>query len=475
MRALLATWCLLLLCVSPGLACTGDCNGNGSVTIDELVFAVQIALGEAPLEACATLDRDGNGQVSVDELVAAVDAALTGCTPLTPLPTAPPTATFAPCAGITPRPGVGATTVLVTQGLEHPVHIAAPHLDLHRIFVVEQPGRIRIVKEGALLSDPFLAIQDRVSSASQELGLLSVAFHPDFANNGRFFVDYTNADGNTVVARYQVGSDADHADAASERILLTIQQPFDNHKGGQLAFGPDGDLYIGMGDGGSEGDPLNNGQNDDTLLGKLLRLDVDVEAPPYHAVPADNPHPERGDPLGLIWAKGLRNPWRFSFDRLSGDLYLGDVGQDHLEEIDVQPADSHGGENYGWRIFEADACYDPSPAPSCPSLPNGFTFPVLEYTHDSGACAVTGGFVYRGCALPDLRGQYFFSDYCTPFLKTFQLLDGVAADQQDRTAALAPGGGHTIDSVVSFGEDARGELYIADYDGEIYEIVPASE
>jgi glucose/arabinose dehydrogenase len=372
------------------------------------------------------------------------------------------------------EPGVAAATVLVTAALEHPVHITAPHLDQHRIFVVEQAGRIRIVKDGALLADPFLAIESRVSSSSQERGLLSLAFHPDFASNGRFFVDYTDTAGNTVVARYQVGRDADHADPASEHILLTIEQPFDNHNGGQLAFGPEGDLYVGMGDGGSEGDPLNTGQRDDTLLGKLLRIDVDVEDPPYHAVPADNPHAERGDPLGLVWAKGLRNPWRFSFDRLTGDLYIADVGQDRLEEIDVQPAASHGGENYGWRLFEADACYDPSPAATCPNPPDGFTFPVSQYTHAVG-CSVTGGFVYRGCALPDLRGQYFFSDYCTAFLKTFTLVGGVATNQQDRTTALAPGGGHTIDSVVSFGEDARGELYIADYDGEIYEIVPASE
>ena len=510
MRSFLAALLVLALC-APADACDGDCNGDGAVAIEELILGVQIALGGGGIERCAAVDHDGDGQVSVSELVAAVDVALDGC-PAGPTPTATPDPGLAdcgdgvvngteecddgnrssgdgcsaacaleaggnPCAGIAAFPGVPARAMLITDALEHPLHITAPRLDPRRLFIVEQAGRIRIVKDGRLLGDPFLAIEDRVSCCD-ERGLLSVAFHPDFETNGRFFVDYTNTSGDTVIARYQVGADPDHADRDSERILRTIDQPFANHNGGQLAFAPDGTLFVGMGDGGSGGDPFNNAQNDASLLGKLLRLDVNVEAVTgteagrYYRVPPDNPHAERGDPLGLVWAKGLRNPWRFSFDRATDDLYIGDVGQDRYEEIDVQPATSHGGENYGWHVFESNACYDPQPATRCPDPPDGFTFPVLEYTHANG-CSVTGGFVYRGCALPDLRGQYFFSDYCEGFLQTFTLLDGVVTGLQDRTAALAPGGGRHIDSVVSFGEDARGELYIADYDGEVYEIVPA--
>jgi len=484
--------------------CDGDCDGNGVVSIDDLVLGVQIVLGEADLARCAALDRDEDGAVSITDLLTAVIVALDGCT-AAPTPTPDPGLMNCgdgvvngseecddgnrvsgdgcsgacalepggdPCAGIAAFPGVAATTMLLTDAVELPVHVNAPRLDTHRVFIVEQRGRIRIVKDGVLLDDPFLAITERVSCCG-ERGLLSVAFHPDFERNGRFFVDYTDVGGNTVIARYQVGGDPDHADPDSEQILLTIEQPFANHNGGQLAFAPDGTMYVGMGDGGSGGDPFENGQSDNTLLGKLLRLDVNVEAPPYYRVPTDNPHPERGDRLGLIWAKGLRNPWRFSFDRATNDLYIGDVGQGNVEEIDVQPAASRGGENYGWDVFEGSACYEPAPLfASCPDPPTGFTMPVLDYSHRRG-CSVTGGFVYRGCALPDLHGQYFFSDYCTGFLETFALVDGAVTDEQDRTTALAPGGGRQINSVVSFGEDARGELYIADYDGEVYKVVPA--
>jgi glucose/arabinose dehydrogenase len=367
---------------------------------------------------------------------------------------------------------VAATSVLITGALEMPVDITAPRLDPRRLFVIEQRGRIRIIKDGALIEDAFLDIDDRVSCCG-ERGLLGLDFHPDFETNGRFFVDYTNNNGDTVVARYRVGADPDRADRDSEIPLFTIAQPFSNHNGGQVAFGPDGYLYVGMGDGGGGGDPRENAQNDDTLLGKLLRVDVDVEERPYYRVPPDNPHPERGDRLGLIWSKGWRNPWRFSFDRVTNDLYIADVGQGDIEEIDVQPAGSRGGENYGWDIFEGSACFEPDPFPTCPDPPDGLVFPVLEYPHSAGRCSVTGGFVYRGCALPDLAGHYFFADYCTRFLQSFMLVDGVITGVQDRADALAPGGDLSIDNVSSFGEDARGELFIADYDGEIYQVVPA--
>jgi len=493
----------LSLLAAPASACDGDCDGSGTVLVDEVLIGVRIALGQADLERCAAADRDGDGAVSITDLLAAVAAALDGCA-VRPTPTPDPgladcgdgtvngseecddgnrisrdgcSADCAletggdPCAGMPAFPGAAARTVLVTDAVDLPVHVAAPRLDPRRVYVLEQRGRIRVVRDGALLDEPFLTITDRVSCCG-ERGLLGIAFHPDFERNGRFFVDYTNVDGDTVIARYRLAGDADHADRDSEQILLTIAQPFPNHNGGQLAFGPDGALYVGMGDGGSGGDPFDNAQNDDTLLGKLLRLDVNVEDPPYYRVPPDNPHPERGAPLGLIWAKGLRNPWRFSFDRATNDLYIADVGQGNIEEIDVQPAASRGGENYGWDVFEGHVCFEPAPLfASCPDPPTGFVMPVLDYTHSRG-CSVTGGFVYRGCALPDLHGQYFFSDYCTAFLETFALVDGVVTDVQDRTAALAPGDGHHINSVVSFGEDARGELYIADYDGELYKIVP---
>ena len=445
----------LLLNAAPALACSGDCDADGVVGINELIEGVQLALDGGGVERCTAADVNGDGVVSVADLIGAVTAALQGCPDL--------------CAGVVAQPGAGPRAVFVAGGFDRPVHVAAPPGDVHRLFIVEQPGVIRIIKDGETLPDPFLDIPGRVSCCG-ERGLLSVAFHPDFASNGRFFVNYTDNGGDTVVARYLVGADPDRADPDSEHILLTVDQPFPNHNGGQLAFGPDGYLYVGMGDGGSGGDPREVAQDDASLLGKLLRLDVDSAAPDY-AVPPTNPRAGRGKPLGLIWAKGLRNPWRFSFDRLTGELYIGDVGQDRFEEIDVQPAASAGGENYGWDIFEGNACFEPDPFPNCPAQSGEFTPPVLDYG-DPG-CSVTGGFVYRGCALPDLHGEYFFADYCDSSVRSFRLVGGVATDVQDRSAALAPGGGRSIGAVVSFGEDARGEIYLADYDGEIFRIAPA--
>jgi cysteine-rich repeat protein len=377
--------------------------------------------------------------------------------------------TAALCAGVPAVPGTALDAVRVASGLNSPVHVTAPRLDPHRLFVVEQPGRIRIIKNGTLLPAAFLAIEGKVGCCGEH-GLLSIAFHPDYESNGRFFVNYTDNAGNTVIARYQVSGDPDVADAASEQILLTIAQPFANHNGGLATFGPDGYLYVGMGDGGSGDDPFGNGQSDATLLGKMLRIDVDVETPPYHAVPPSNPNAGVGDPLGLIWAKGLRNPWRYSFDRTTGDLYVGDVGQNQWEEVDLQPAASVGGENYGWDVVEARHCHEPPVG--CSTA--GMTMPVLEYSHAQG-CSITGGFVYRGCRMPDLHGTYFYSDFCSSFVRTFRgVSGGDAQNLTDRTADAAPGGGLTIDNVTSFGEDARGELYVTDYDGEVYELVPGS-
>lgn len=376
------------------------------------------------------------------------------------------------CAGVASTFGDDVATELVTDQLDTPTFAGAPPLDPHRLFVTEQEGVIRIVADGTLLAEPFLDIRDDVLCCG-ERGLLSVAFHPDYATNRRFFVYYNDDDGQVVIARYEASAgDPDRADPASGRVLLRIPHPtFGNHNGGQLAFGPDGYLYAGIGDGGGGGDPGENAQDLTALLGKVLRIDVDVEDRPFRTVPLDNPYRGSGAKLGLIWASGVRNPWRFGFDRATGDLYLADVGQGDIEEIDVQPASSTGGENYGWDVFEGSTCFEPTPpANTCPA-PTGFVFPVLEYDHGAG-CSVTGGYVYRGCALPDLHGTYFYSDFCSSFVRTFRgVSGGVAQDEQDRSSELEPSGARTLDNVVSFGEDARGELYVVDRDGELYRIV----
>jgi len=279
-------------------------------------------------------------------------------------------------------------------------------------------------------------------------------------------VNYTRApDGATVVARYHADPTADAADPSSEHVLFTVAQPFANHNGGLDLIGPDGALWVGMGDGGGAGDPGNRAQDDGTLLGKRLRVDLASETP-------------------TVFAKGLRNPWRFSFDRATGDLYIADVGQGDYEEVDVQTAPLASGRNYGWHIMEGDHCFDPQTG--CDQT--GLTLPVLEYCHDDTVandcgdhprgCSITGGFVYRGCALRDLRGRYFYADYCAAFIRSFAgVAGGAAQDVRDHTAELAPDGGRRIDKVSSFGEDARGELYVVDYgtgpaNGEVYRIVP---
>jgi cysteine-rich repeat protein len=432
-----------------------------------------VARDAPPPSSCgdATAMRCGDGVADgVEECDDGGNVAGDGCAPACELESA-----AALCAGVPTAPGAALTTVRVASGLDKPLHVTAPPLDPNRVFITEQSGTVRILENDVLLPDPFLTISDRVGCCG-ERGLLSLAFHPRYEENGRFFVDYTDTDGATVIARFRVSEDPNRADPTSEAVLLTIEQPFGNHNGGQLAFGPDGYLYVGMGDGGGGGDPLEAGQDDTTLLGKMLRLDVDTGAgsPPYHRVPPTNPDAQLGSPLGLVWAKGLRNPWRFSFDRATGDLYIADVGQNAREEVSVQPASSAGGENYGWDVFEGTSCFEPPPpAVTCPD-PDGFTMPVVEYTNPTAGCSVTGGFVYRGCALPDLVGTYFYSDFCSAFIRTFRgVVGGVAQDERDRTAELAPGGGLAIESVTSFGEDARGELYIADRSGEIFKIVPA--
>ena len=351
----------------------------------------------------------------------------------------------------------------VASGLSSPIGITNAGDGSGRLFVNEQGGRIRVVEaDGTLREADFVDLSDRIL-AGGERGLLGVAFHPDFATNGRVFVHYSRAgDGATVISELTASPDRETASAASERILLTHEQPFANHNGGQIAFGPDGYLYIGLGDGGSQGDPSGNGQSRQTLLAKLLRIDVD--APPaanrQYAIPDDNPYADGGlspgGGLPEIWAYGLRNPWRFSFDRVTGDLYIGDVGGGVLEEIDRQRAGSAGGENYGWNIFEGTQCS--SRCDSITPVP-----PVAEYAHDArGGCSVTGGYVYRGTRQPAMRGTYLFSDYCSGRIWTLPSGDGLVPHQ------LAESGLR----VSSFGEGEDGEVYLVDLaGGGVYQVL----
>ncbi len=322
----------------------------------------------------------------------------------------------------------------VVEGLNDPIGITHARDGSGRLFVVEQVGAIRVIEPGGTLrSDPFVDLTDRVAvgePGSSEIGLLGLAFHPDFATNRRLFVHYSRlADAATVLSELTAASDGESADPASERVMLVVEQPYGNHNGGQVAFGPDGYLYLGLGDGGSRGDPHGNGQNLRTLLGKILRLDVD--APPddgmQYAIPPTNPFAPLGFALreGLpeIWAYGLRNPWRFSFDREWGDLYIGDVGQGDWEEIDRQPGDSTGGENYGWNIMEGRHCF----SAGCDQA--GLVKPIAEYDHNLG-CAVIGGYVYRGARQPDLLGVYVFGDFCAGRIFTLHVDEGTVTPKE---------------------------------------------
>ncbi len=361
-------------------------------------------------------------------------------------------------AGPPPTPGTADVALAtVVEGLDFPVHLSAPSGDA-RLFVVEKSGRIRIVENDALLPEPFLDVSGEVSGGSEQ-GLLSVAFHPDYGSNGRLFVNYTDRAGDTRVVEYRVSSDPGRVDPGTARTLLTVEQPFSNHNGGQIAFGPDGMLYVGMGDGGSGGDPRGNGQDRSTLLGALLRIDVDGGDP--YAVPADNPFVDEADARGEIWAYGLRNPWRFAFDRQTGDLYVADVGQNRLEELNA--VDGAGrGLNYGWNVMEGDECFEPRSG--CDR--SGLTMPVAVYGHGDG-CSVTGGHVYRGEAIPELQGLYFYSDFCSGFVRSFRFAGGAATDPREWPELAPPGG-----SVSSFGEDAAGELYLMTSEGGVFKVVP---
>ena len=353
--------------------------------------------------------------------------------------TLPPTAVMIESAQQFPDPTAYEWKPLV-EGLDRPVDLQSAQDGTGRLFIIEKYGAIRIFKDGQLSPQPFLNIDDRVNDDSNEMGLLGLAFHPNFEQNGYFYVNYTGDGGNTRISRFTANGDV--ADPNSEQVLMVIDQPFPNHNGGAVAFGPDGYLYLGLGDGGAAGDPFKNGQNTETLLGKLLRIDVNNGDP--YSIPVDNPFGNE------VWAYGLRNPWRISFDRATGDLWIGDVGQNQYEEIDYLPAGSPGGANFGWSVMEGLHGYDGEAQP-------GLLLPVVEYSHDIG-CSVTGGYVYRG-SMPEWNGVYLYGDYCSGSVSGLILVDG---QWQSRVLFEA------VATITSFGQDEAGELYFTSDNGSIY-------
>jgi glucose/arabinose dehydrogenase len=403
--------------------------------------------------------------------IAAAAPAATIVASATLMPTAAPTATSTAEASSTvppatataeltaaPSPTVADAVgkpalVSFVSGLESPTDLTHAGDGSGLLYVLEQPGRIRVIQNAALLETPFLDIVDRVGSSANEQGLLGLAFAPDFKTSSRFYVNYTNTEGDTVVAGFVAAADRLTADPASEWQVLTVDQPYGNHNGGQVKFGPDGMLFIGMGDGGSGGDPQNFAQNPQSMLGKMLRVDVSESsaADPYR-VPAGNPAFGDGS-LQELWSIGLRNPWRFSFDRATGDLFIADVGQGEIEEVNWQPA-GRSGDNYGWKLREGTREYSGKRA-------DGFTEPVMEYEHGDDGCSITGGYVYRGTALTSLSGAYIYGDYCSG--RIWMLMrtgDGWNNEQLFDTDYR----------ITSFGEDEAGELYVLDRSGTIYKL-----
>jgi glucose/arabinose dehydrogenase len=384
-------------------------------------------------------------------------------------PTVPPASTPAPTEVFTPTtttsPTPASVTVLpdpagyawvkVQSGLERPVELKTASDSSGRLFILEQAGVIRVMSGDSLKAQPFLDIRDRVGRGGNERGLLGIAFHPDFKTNGKFFVDYTDRNGNTVISRFSVPAGAQSVDPSSEKILLHITQPFANHNGGRIVFGPDGMLWIGMGDGGGQGDPNGNGQSLQTLLGKILRIDVDRGSP--YAIPADNPYASGGGEPE-IWAYGLRNPWGLEFDPLTGNLFIADVGQDAWEEIDFIPADQFKPPfNFGWSLMEGSHLYNSNGQ----SLPGDYVGPVFEYDHGQG-CSVTGGILYRGSKFPDFNGVYLFGDYCSGTV--WGLIDPAGQGWISGKLFQEPA------KITSFGTDEQGEIYLVTLTGDLYRL-----
>jgi glucose/arabinose dehydrogenase len=457
---------LLVILLSVGLAA---CGGRGS----EVAPSGPVVIASAVPPASPSPEPAVDSPTAIPPSVPAEGTPT--LVPTTAAATAPATATSRPQASPEAAATASATPQLVADlsslrlelqrvagGLEVPVGLAHAGDGSGRLFVLEKPGHVRVVQDGVLLDAPWLDITDRVGSAGSEQGLLGLAFHPRYAENGLFFVNYTDRQGDTVVSRFSVAAGGDAggltvADAESEMLVLKLDQPAGNHNGGHLAFGPDGYLYIGTGDGGGAGDQYGNGQNGATLLGAMLRLDVDGGLP--YAIPVDNPFVDDPDIRDEIWALGLRNPWRYSFDRLTGDLYIADVGQNVYEEVNLQPAAQGGGQNYGWPIMEAGHCF---PADrECDRA--GLALPLLEYDHSQG-CSITGGYVYRGAQFPALWGAYLFGDYCSGRIW------GVAAQPGDEPQVVELAQADL--RLSSFGEDEGGELYVLDMArGELFALV----
>jgi glucose/arabinose dehydrogenase len=418
-----------------------------------LLSRAVVILAAAALFACSDQDSPG---ASTSEAQTPGGTATTAAATATASITVPGVATDTPTpAGPLEIPQIGA--IVIAEGLDRPTFVTNAGDGTKRLFVVEKPGRVRVIAaDGTLLDEPFLDIEALVQDGGNEQGLLGLAFHPDYATNVRFFVAYTSRDGQNVVDEFHVSeSDPDRAaplDPLEPDVRWVAIDDFaPNHNGGMLAFGPDGYLYVSTGDGGGGGDPRGAGQDLGTLAGKILRLDVDGPTP----APEDNPFVGQSGAQAENWAYGLRNPWRFSFDRGTGDLWIADVGQNAVEEINRQLADSPGGENYGWNVMEGSRCYEPSSG--CDT--SGKALPIHEYTHaESGGCSVTGGYVYRGAELQGLQGIYVFIDYCAGQLQGLRV-EGDTAEAIDLDLEL--------ERVTSFGEDEEGELYATLDDGTV--------
>ncbi len=424
----------------------------GMLTSVSRAWRVSLMLGVPLILSCALLNQAG-------QVVSTSPATLapTSFSPAAPTASSLPTPNEPPAEPtampITALPDAAtANWQSVVPGLAEPVDAASAGDD--RLFIVQQSGTIVILRNGQLQATPFLNLRDRVNTSGTERGLLGLAFDPDFAHTGDFYVDYTGRGGDTFVSRFHAAPEADQADAADETILLHIQQPYPNHNGGHLAFGPDGDLYIGMGDGGSGGDPLGNGQNLSVLLGKLLRIDVRGEG--AYTIPPDNPFSNSSGPRPEIWAYGLRNPWRFAFDPTTGDLYLADVGQNQWEEVNFQPAGSAGGQNYGWSLREGFHEYSGNG--------QGLTEPVVEYSHNDG-CSISGGVVVRDPSLPGWQGVYLYADYCSG---TVWGLLRMPDDSWLNDELF-----HTHFAISGFGQDASGQVYLLDHNGSVYRLAPS--
>ncbi len=369
------------------------------------------------------------------------------------------------CAFIAlPSGAIQLTTELAASGFSNPVFLTSPPGDISRMFIVEQhTGKIRIIKNGAVLPIPFLDVGTLLSPGGEQ-GLLGMAFHPRYARNGFFYINYTDVNGDTRVMRYKVSSNPDVADPNSAYQVLFVDQPVANHNGGMLVFGPDGYLYIGLGDGG--GSPGNRSQDLALDLGKILRIRPRKNQP--YSIPPDNPFVNTPGANPRVYSRGWRNPWRFSFDAATGDMWIADVGQSRLEELDFKPASSAGGENYGWPLTEGTLCFT-QPGSDCSSLP-GLTYPVYQYGRTEGA-SITGGYVYRG-PIRDLRGTYFFGDYIRARIWSMRYDGATILEFQERTAELDPPGVLNIRGISSFAEDAEHNLYVLDWThGEVFKIV----